>query len=56
VVEERFVKRNGQTQYWRTSKYSLPSEPIMLRWVLNAKGEILGMGLNPASQAPPIDP
>jgi hypothetical protein len=56
VVEERFVKRNGQTQYWRTSKYTLASEPIMLRWVLNPKGEILGMGVNPASQAPPIDP
>lgn len=56
VLEERFVKRNGQTQYWRTSKYTLASEPIMVRWVLNAKGEILGMGLNPASQAPPIDP
>jgi hypothetical protein len=56
VVEEKFVKRNGQTQYWRTSKYSLASEPIMVRWVLSPKGEILGMGMNPASQAPPIDP
>lgn len=57
VVEEKFVKRNGSTQYWRTSKYSTyTAEPLQLRWAFNPKGEIVGIGFNPLSQAPPIDP
>lgn len=57
VVEEKFVKRNGNTQYWRTAKFSeFTSEPLMLRWAFNPKGEIVGIGFNPLSQAPPIDP
>jgi hypothetical protein len=50
------VKRNGMTQYWRTGKYTLYEEPILFRWAFNKQGEIAGMGVGPASQAPPIDP
>jgi hypothetical protein len=56
VIEEKFVKRNGATQYWRTAKFSDMSEPFLLRWVINPDGTIGGMGLGPRSQAPPIDP
>jgi len=56
VVEEKFVKRNGRTQYWRTAKFTDFAEPILLRWVINPDGTIGGMGLGPKSQAPPIDP
>lgn len=56
VVEERFVTRNGQRQYWRTARFSGYGEPIMVRWVILPTGEIMGLGTNPASQAPPIDP
>jgi len=56
VLEEKFVKRNGMTQYWRTGKYTLYEEPILFRWAFNKQGEIAGMGVGPASQAPPIDP
>ena len=55
VIEEKVVMRNGKPQYWRTSNYSLAPEPFMLRWVI-VKGQIMGIGMNPASQAPPIDP
>lgn len=55
VIEEKVVMRNGKPQYWRTGTYSLAAEPIMIRWVI-VNGKILGIGLNPASQAPPIDP
>jgi hypothetical protein len=54
VIEEKVVMRNGMPQYWRTSHYTLASEPFMLRWVI-AKGQIMGIGMNPASMAPPID-
>ncbi|MGE0354868.1 MAG: hypothetical protein AB7I33_03195 [Gemmatimonadales bacterium] len=56
VLEEKFVKRNGQTQYWRTSQFDNFDEPLLFRWVILPKGEIGGMGMGPASQAPPIDP
>jgi hypothetical protein len=56
VVEEKFITRNGARQYWRTAKMDILEEPFLLRWVINPKGEIAGVGLGPLSQAPPIDP
>jgi hypothetical protein len=56
VIEEKFVMRNRRPQYWRTAKFSSMDEPILLRWVISPEGEIIGMGLGPLSQAPPIDP
>jgi hypothetical protein len=56
LVEERWVRRNGKRQYWRTAFFSVAPEKVMLRWVVGTGGELLGMGLNPASQAPAVDP
>ena len=56
VVEEKFVKRKGNTQYWRTSKYSLVGEPVMVRFAFSPDFTIIGIGMNPASEAPEIDP
>ena len=56
VLDEKFVKRNGQTQYWRTAKYSLAPEPMLMRWVLSPQGHVIGQGFGPASQAPAVDP
>ncbi|MFN2564067.1 MAG: hypothetical protein ABR499_03540 [Gemmatimonadaceae bacterium] len=56
VVEEKFVKRNGRTQYWRTANYSLFPEPFLLRWVITSDLRIDGVGMGPRSQAPPVDP
>jgi len=56
VIEERFVKRLGKTQYWRTSHFSGGGEPFMVRMVLTPQGEFAGFGFNPRSQAPAIDP
>jgi hypothetical protein len=55
VIEEKVVMRKGNPQYWRTADFSMMAEPLMLRWVI-VDGEIFGIGMNPASQAPPIDP
>jgi len=54
VIEESWKKRNGQTQYWRTAKFSGMDEPFLIRWIYS-EGKHLGMGLGPASQAPPVD-
>ena len=56
VTDERFITRNGQRQYWRTATFSGFNEPLLIRWVMNSKGEITGLGLGPKSAAPPIDP
>ncbi len=56
VMEEKMVMRNGKPQYWRTSTYTMASEPIQLRWVIVENGAIAGVGMNPLSQAPPVDP
>lgn len=56
LLEERWVRRNGKRQYWRTSAYSISSEPILLRLVILPDGSLGGIGLGPASQPPPIDP
>jgi hypothetical protein len=55
VVNEMVMMRNGTPQYWRTSNYSMMSEPVMLRWAI-INGEIVGIGMNPASRAPATDP
>ena len=56
VIEEKFITRNGNRQYWRTAKMDILEEPFLLRWVMTPKGEIGGVGMGPLSQAPPIDP
>ena len=56
IVEEKFIKRNGNTQYWRASRYTaFLQEPLVLRWAVNKKWEIIGVGLGPLSSAPPAD-
>ena len=56
VLEEKFITRNGNRQYWRKAQFSVAPEPMVIRIVMNAKGEMMGMGVNPASQTPPVDP
>ena len=56
VLEEKFITRNGNRQYWRKAQFSIAPEPMVIRIVMNARGEMMGMGMNPASQTPPVDP
>lgn len=56
VLEERFVRRNGDTQYWRTGWWSdFADDTITFRLVI-VNGLLAGMGVNPTGQNPPIDP
>ena len=56
LIEEKYITRNGRRQYWRTGKYDIMDEPFLIRWVINPKGEIAGVGMGPLSEAPAIDP
>ncbi|MEP6618688.1 MAG: hypothetical protein ABJE47_05220 [bacterium] len=56
VLEEKFITRKGNRQYWRKAIFSGDSAPFLVRLVIGTKGELMGMGLGPAAEAPPIDP
>ena len=57
LVQETWVRRNGNRQYWRTVRMTdFTDEPIVLRIVMLPTGEWGGMGLGPLSQVPPVDP
>lgn len=55
VVEERWNMRNGQRQYWRTSRMSIFPADFLLRFNMDAEGNITGIGMGPAQNAPPIE-
>lgn len=55
VVEERWNMRNGQRQYWRTSKMSTFPDDFLLRFNFDAEGRITGIGMGPAANAPPVE-
>lgn len=55
VLEETWKRRNGECQYWRTARFSGMDEPLLVRWVLNERGEIEGLGMGPATAAPPVE-
>jgi len=57
LVEERWVKRNNARQYWRIFNASdFTDEPVVLRWALGPGKMIIGLGMNPLSRVPPVDP
>jgi hypothetical protein len=56
VVEEKWIRRNGNRQYWRTARFSdFTDEPLVLRIVMMPNGKIAGLGFGPLSQVPPVD-
>jgi hypothetical protein len=57
LVEERWVRRNGRRQYWRIARYTdFADEPFVLRIVIMPDGGLGGLGMNPLSQVPAVDP
>ena len=57
LVEERWVKRNNTRQYWRIFHATdFADEPVVLRWALAPGKRIVGLGMNPLSRVPPVDP
>ena len=57
LVEERWVKRNNVRQYWRIFRATeFTDDAVALRWALRPGKTIVGLGMNPLSQVPPVDP
>jgi hypothetical protein len=53
VVEDKMTMRKGNRQYWRESMVENDvGESIVLRWVFNPQGQVIGVGISPKSSAP----
>lgn len=55
VVDEKMTLRRGNRQYWRESITDAMEEPVVLRWVFDADGKVIGLGINPKSRTPAPD-
>jgi|CXWL01.1.fsa_nt_gi hypothetical protein len=56
VLVEKLTYRNGLPQYWYEAEFSeFAAEPVVVRWVMNADGKVIGSGMNPKSAAPKPD-
>jgi hypothetical protein len=56
MVEEKMTRRQGAPQFWYEATFEKSgTEPLVLRWVFNDKGEVVGAGIGPKSEAPQPD-
>jgi hypothetical protein len=56
IAAETMNRRKGLQQYWREQEFDgNEPEPIVFRWLFDAKGEVVGAGVNPKSKAPAPD-
>jgi hypothetical protein len=56
VLAEKMTRRNGMPQFWWEAEVvNFTDEPVVMRWLLNETGHIVGVGFNPKSRAP-FDP
>jgi len=56
VVEEKMTRRRGHPQYWREGRYSeVSDDTIVIRWVFDEQGQVIGIGLGPKRQTPAPD-
>lgn len=52
VLDRKLTRRNATPQYWYEVEMSnYTAEPIVLRWLINPEGKIVGAGVSPRSQA-----
>ena len=42
-------------QFWHEAMFDNFAEPVVIRWVMDEKGDIIGIGLGPKSQTPDVD-
>jgi len=56
VLAEKMTRRNGWPQFWHEGQFTqFADEPIVIRWVMDADGHIVGVGLGPKSRTPAVD-
>lgn len=56
LLEEKMNRRMGNAQYWRESEFDqFTAEPIVIRWLFDEQGMIVGAGMGPKSGTPAPD-
>jgi hypothetical protein len=55
VLVEKMTWRRGMPQFWHEAMFDHFEEPLVVRWVMDDKGAIIGMGLGPKSSTPAVD-
>ena len=56
LVQQKLTRRNGMVQFWHEAEFTnFTDEAVVIRWVMNDKMKIVGVGMNPLSKAPPVD-
>ena len=55
LLEEKMTWRRGMPQFWHEAMFDNFAEPVVIRWVMDEKGDIIGIGLGPKSQTPDVD-
>ena len=56
LLEEKLTWRRGMPQFWHEAMFENMAEPVVIRWVMDDQGAIVGIGLGPRSQTPEVDP
>jgi hypothetical protein len=52
VLEEKLTRRNGIPQFWWEAEVTnFTAEPVVLRWLFDEEGKLVGAGMNPKSRA-----
>ena len=55
LLEEKMTWRRGLPQFWHEAMFENFAEPVVIRWVMDDAGAIVGIGLGPKSQTPDVD-
>lgn len=56
IVEEKLTRRLGRLQFWHAGEFSgMEGDVFVIRWILDERGKITGVGLGPKTSAPPVD-
>jgi hypothetical protein len=55
LLEEKMTWRKGMPQFWHEGMFDNLTEPVVVRWVMDNQGAIIGIGLGPRSQTPEVD-
>ncbi|MEO5824365.1 MAG: hypothetical protein ABIR59_00580 [Gemmatimonadales bacterium] len=56
IVEEKLTRRRGALQFWHAGNFSeLTSDQLVIRWLLDDHGKIVGAGIGPKANTPPVD-
>ena len=56
VVEEKLTRRRGRLQFWHAGTFSeMTDDQFVIRFLLDENGMIVGAGLGPKAQTPPVD-